>query len=534
MAGIWYRAGTVAVTSGSKKVVGTGTTWKNGVYKPDKGHMFWGPDGRAYEVDYVESDTVLYLVTAYAGQSATGQAYSIVISITGQIPAFSRELTAFVSYHQSQMDGWQQLLTGTGDVTLTAPDGTKKTVPTWEKVMNAGNGVVAQATAQAGIATTESSKAAASANLSAGIVAAAALPLPDLWAPLSDSLRLITGVGREIKVGDDVVAQMVNFGRASTATYIGKDGKLCHSAVNEPRFEKEGLLLEGASTNLCPWSVDFSKFSTGPNTVVVSTKLLAPDNSQSATLLYARATGHSYKSTPLLLQPGVYTASCYIYRQQLEFGGNALYVVGDNGFSSSATQLEPSHAIGTWRRYAIQFAVQAADTTVIIHAVVDTEVNASIGVWGYQLEPLPFASSYIPTSGAASTRAADQSWLPMSNAVCGSVSVAAECDVVTLDGMYPRIVVGKGLPDMFCAPRASWYPSNTPSSNNIRIAYTNHSQVINGVLNSHEILNSSDDNEPRISLLCQYVNGRNGGFGHVRNLRIWGRSLSAEQLRAIA
>jgi len=129
MAGIWYRAGTVAVTAGSAKVVGTSTTWKSGVYKPDKGHMFWGSDGRAYEVDYVESDTVLYLVTAYAGQSATGQAYSIVISITGQVPAFSRELSAFVAYHQGQMDGWQQLLTGTGDVTLTAPDGAKLTVP---------------------------------------------------------------------------------------------------------------------------------------------------------------------------------------------------------------------------------------------------------------------------------------------------------------------------------------------------------------------------------------------------------------------
>ncbi|MGU5671163.1 hypothetical protein ACV1CZ_10560 [Aeromonas caviae] len=97
----------------------------------------------------MESDTVLYLVTAYVGGSATGQAYSIVISITGQVPAFSRELSAFVAYHQSQMDGWQQLLTGTGDVTLTAPDGTKLTVPSWEKIMNAGYGVVAQAKTEA-------------------------------------------------------------------------------------------------------------------------------------------------------------------------------------------------------------------------------------------------------------------------------------------------------------------------------------------------------------------------------------------------
>ncbi|MFM5478542.1 hypothetical protein ACET81_21765 [Aeromonas veronii] len=149
MAGIWYRAGTVAVTSGSAKVVGIGTTWRSGVYKPDKGHIFWGPDGRAYEVDYVESDTVLNLVTAYVGGTATGQAYAIDITRTGTVPAFSRDLSAFVAYHQGQMDGWQQLLTGTGDVTLTAPDGTKLTVPSWEKIMNAGYGVVAQAKTEA-------------------------------------------------------------------------------------------------------------------------------------------------------------------------------------------------------------------------------------------------------------------------------------------------------------------------------------------------------------------------------------------------
>lgn len=130
-------------------MVGTGTTWRSGVYKPDKGHTVWAPDGKAYELDYVESDTVLYLVTAYGGVTASGMAYAIDITRTGTVPAFARDLSAFVAYHQLQMDGIQQLLTGTGDVTLTAPDGTKLTVPSWEKIMNAGTGVVAQAKAEA-------------------------------------------------------------------------------------------------------------------------------------------------------------------------------------------------------------------------------------------------------------------------------------------------------------------------------------------------------------------------------------------------
>lgn len=149
MAGLWYRVGTVSVTNGSKKVTGFGTKWKTSVSKPDKGHPVHAPDGRIYELDYVESDTVLWLVSSYAGATAADQAYAIDIARSGTNSAFSRDLSAFVAYHQGQMDGWQKLLTGTGDVTLTAPDGTKITIPSWDKVMNAGYGVVAQATVQA-------------------------------------------------------------------------------------------------------------------------------------------------------------------------------------------------------------------------------------------------------------------------------------------------------------------------------------------------------------------------------------------------
>lgn len=129
MAGLWYRVGTVSVTNGSKKVTGFGTQWKSTVYKPDKGHAFYGPDGKAYEIDYVESDTVLYLVMVYAGATANTQPYAIDITRTSTIPAFSRELSAFTAYAQSQYDSWQHVLTGTGSVTLTAPDGQQIQVP---------------------------------------------------------------------------------------------------------------------------------------------------------------------------------------------------------------------------------------------------------------------------------------------------------------------------------------------------------------------------------------------------------------------
>lgn len=136
MAGLWYRAGTVTVTTGSAKIIGFGSVWKSGANKPDKGHTFWGPDGKHYELDYVESDTVLYLVKPYAGPTASGQYYEIDTTRTSTIPALSREVSALLAYAQGQYDGWQAVLTGSGDVLLTAPDGQQVTVPSLSNMLS--------------------------------------------------------------------------------------------------------------------------------------------------------------------------------------------------------------------------------------------------------------------------------------------------------------------------------------------------------------------------------------------------------------
>ena len=70
------------------------------------------------------------------------------------------------------------------------------------------------------------------------------LPLLDI--PLKNSLALKQGVGSVV------------FTRATTGTFIDRYGVLQTAAIDEARFEKEGLLIEGASTNLLTYSQDFS------------------------------------------------------------------------------------------------------------------------------------------------------------------------------------------------------------------------------------------------------------------------------------
>ena len=128
MAGVWKRDGMVAVTKDNKRVTGTGTSFadtKNGVAK---GHLFCITSGTSvdvYEVDYVVSNTELYLVQAYRGVTATGKAYEIITTFSDSIPEFARRLTSTLSSYQQQSDAFQALLTSNAaTIEVTAPDGT--------------------------------------------------------------------------------------------------------------------------------------------------------------------------------------------------------------------------------------------------------------------------------------------------------------------------------------------------------------------------------------------------------------------------
>ncbi|MGL6378188.1 phage head spike fiber domain-containing protein [Aeromonas hydrophila] len=254
----------------------------------------------------------------------------------------------------------------------------------------------------------------------ADAIGMAALPLPDVWAPLSDSLRLITGYGRDVLVGSDVVARMVNFSRNSTATYIGKDGQLKTAAANEPRFEREGLLIEGQSTNIVPRSTDMSLSpwytgfgGTGKVPVITSNYGIAPDGSQSASRVVldkGAGTDPSNDSTVMCTLSTVagttYTLSVWMKSTD----GAATQKVS---LSLNGTMATTVTVTGEWRRYSV--TALATDSSRIprlqLRGGAGTSDTADLLAWGWQQEALPFASSYIPTTGSAVTRAADICWL---------------------------------------------------------------------------------------------------------------------------
>ncbi len=542
MAGVWKRDGTVAVTNGNKKVTGTGTTFadtKNGVAK---GHLFCITSGTSvdfYEVDYVVSNTELYLVQAYRGVTATGKAYEIITTFSDSVPEFARRLTATLSAYQQQSDAFQALLTSTATtVEVTAPDGTKQTLIPWKRVTSEGEG-------QAARAKTEADKAAASAALAGDIVAASALPLPDVWAPLSDSLRMITGYGRDVLVGSDVVARMVNFARSTTATYIGKDGLLKTAAVNEPRFEKDGLLVEGQSTNLIPTS-NFPQGLGGwiapnpsGNTYAYGS---APDGSNTA--MKAAFAGDGLNQTMAALVVGTsYTFSFYA-KNETATPVVVSVKLGSGGNAENIT----IPANSAWARYSSTRTFNAGDQVLRWYF---TTRNVEVWLWGDQLEALPFASSYIPTNGAAVTRAPDVVTIPwVLNVRPSNLTVALNYDVLGIGLTNQRLIeyAAPTIPrylmqvtqvgdfETYCATQALKVVGPSIGPGSLAVASTSptrHALKLTG----KAIATATPGGPVGATSDIRIGSGQAGAsptYGHIRNLRIWHSTLTDDQLKAVA
>ncbi|QXV82364.1 lateral tail fiber protein [Escherichia phage KurtStettler] len=100
-------------------------------------------------------------------------------------------------------------------------------------------------------------------------------PLPDVWIPFNNSLDMITGFSpsyKKIVIGDDEITMLgdkiVKFKRASAATYINKSGVFTIAEIDEPRFEREGLLIEGQRTNLLINSTNPTKWNKSSNMIL--------------------------------------------------------------------------------------------------------------------------------------------------------------------------------------------------------------------------------------------------------------------------
>lgn len=126
-----YETGTITGALNLTTISGTGTKWSDAKIGITNGSVLFvsssaGMDG-VYQVKRVINDTSIELAQPIY-KAFTNAKYSILVAEASSTASFANQLAAALGYYQAQIDGWQQIMTGTGDVALTAPDGTKVTI----------------------------------------------------------------------------------------------------------------------------------------------------------------------------------------------------------------------------------------------------------------------------------------------------------------------------------------------------------------------------------------------------------------------
>ena len=250
----------------------------------------------------------------------------------------------------------------------------------------------------------------------------------------------------DVKTG----ASLVTFTRASIGTYVGSDGLVKTATTNEARFdhnpttgESLGLLVEEARTNLLLRSEEFGTTWTATRASVSTDATLAPSGATTADKLVEDTTAtntHQIQQTVTLVANTTYATSFYIKsseRTELRLlfsagsdGINAAFNLSTgvataqantgSGVIASATLTPVGN--GWFRATATGLISPTSTSATLTLRLLSSGSNSYTGdgtsglfLYGAQLEAGAFATSYIPTTSATVTRAADVASITGSN-----------------------------------------------------------------------------------------------------------------------
>jgi len=234
-----------------------------------------------------------------------------------------------------------------------------------------------------------------------------------------------------------VLDPRITFTRASTATFVGADGLIQTAASGAARFdhnpatrESLGLLVEEARTNLLTYSEQFDNAAwVKPlNTTVTANTHVAPDGTTTADTI--NAISNQITRSAAVTASATYTVSVFIRKTtgatifpmlavneftsggQRVFNTNTGQLVITNAALNTGIQ---SESVGDYWRVSYSGNV-GANTTLgfLIYPAASNDGSSYVGslagsvvAWGAQLEAGSFPTSYIPTTTATVTRAAD-------------------------------------------------------------------------------------------------------------------------------
>lgn len=145
-------AGTVALTNNSTAVTGSGTSFTSELKANDFIVTVVGGVTYTLGVQSVNSATSVTLTTAYNGPTTSGLAWTAVpnaalVGITAQVAA---DVARAIRGLNLDKANWQQIYSASGNSTVTLPDGTQYSGPSWKSLATSLAGLGNSATRNVG------------------------------------------------------------------------------------------------------------------------------------------------------------------------------------------------------------------------------------------------------------------------------------------------------------------------------------------------------------------------------------------------
>ena len=285
------------------------------------------------------------------------------------------------------------------------------------------------------------------------------------------------------------------FTRASTGYAQTSAGALTAFASGELRRTDKGVLIEGARTNLFLRSQDWSASWNLTNVTVTSAATTAPDGTLTASKIEATTSAATTINQNAAVAATSFSASIYIKKGSGATDANAFkvrnnttatdlisitvnydtgaitYVTGSSGATMTAL------ADGWWRLTFVYSGITSGDGVRFFPAFIGgTETaNEFCYLWGAQLEAASFPSSYIPTTTASATRAADFLTVPVTQA--SPLAAFAEFEYATgnsSDALNSRYALQLGTSS---ANRAIFYNLGDNGANGMLVQVSDEEQA---------------------------------------------------------
>ena len=169
------------------------------------------------------------------------------------------------------------------------------------------------------------------------------------------------------------------------------------------------MLLEPQSTNLITYSEDFSSSWHLNGGTITANSGISPDGNNNA---YKYNTDGSYRIFRQLITLSTSTDYTFSFYAKNVDATNAFYRVHNNSNATdviSATSYISQINNSEWNRVEVNFTTDSTGTQYAVY-LMSGNSGGDILFWGAQTEELPYATSYIPTSGSVATRLKDQAY----------------------------------------------------------------------------------------------------------------------------